>query len=156
MRYNLRNHKYFKDLVSLFLIFGITLSMLVAGCETFVSLYKYQLTYAASSAATKNPISLPPIGSKTFLTVTTKVIGGKFSPSAFTVTVSGNNPSPKSFAGSSSGTSVTLDAGKYKVTALGPTGYSTTYSTGCSGIASGGTPITCAISSTFSPPLPPK
>ncbi|MGN6346767.1 MAG: hypothetical protein ACTHME_03600, partial [Candidatus Nitrosocosmicus sp.] len=120
--------------------------MLVAGAEIFSS-YSYLHVYAASSPT-------PPIGSKTFLTVTTKVIGGKFLPSAFTVTVSGNNPSPKSFSGSSSGTSVTLDAGKYKVTASGPTGYTTTYSSGCSGIASGGIPVNCTISSTFSPPSP--
>ncbi|MGN6613557.1 MAG: hypothetical protein ACTHKC_00775 [Candidatus Nitrosocosmicus sp.] len=146
MNFNLQKNKYFKDLVNLFLICGITLSMLVAGAEIFSS-YSYLHVYAASSPT-------PPIGSKTFLTVTTKVIGGKFLPSAFTVTVSGNNPSPKSFSGSSSGTSVTLDAGKYKVTASGPTGYTTTYSSGCSGIASGGIPVNCTISSTFSPPSP--
>jgi hypothetical protein len=47
------------------------------------------------------------------LTVTTKVNAGTKKPSDFTITVSGNSPSPKSFSGSSSGTSVTLNAGKY-------------------------------------------
>ena len=60
---------------------------------------------------------------------TTKVSGGIKKPSDFIITVSGKNPSPKS--GSSSGTSVTLNAGKYKVTGSGPSGYTTRY---CSGI----------------------
>ena len=149
MKFMHQNNKYYKDLVSLTLIFGITLSMLLAGAETFVPFYNSNYVYGASSV-----LPTPPVGSKTFLTVTTKVIGGKFTPSDFIVTVAGNNPSPKSFAGSSSGTSVTLDAGKYKVTASGPTGYTTTYSPGCSGIASGGIPIKCTVSLTFSPPLP--
>ena len=153
MKYVLQNNKYFKNLFSLFLIFGITLSMLLAGAENFVLSYNYHHVYAVSSSTTKNSISLPPIGSKTFLTVTTKVSGGKFTPSDFTVTVSGNNPSPKSFSGSSSGTPVTLDAGKYKVTASGPTGYTTTYSSGCSGTATGGL-IKCTIINRFSAPPP--
>jgi hypothetical protein len=91
--------------------------------------------------------------SSTFLSVITKVDntnGGTKKPSDFTITVSGNSPSPKSFSGSSSGTSVTLNAGKYKVTGSGPPGYTTTYSSGCSGTASGGVPIKCTVSSTFS------
>src|SRR5207237_1852602 len=85
-----------------------------------------------------------------FLTVTTKVSGGTKKPSDFTITVSGNSPSPKSFSGSSSGTSVTLNAGKYKVTGSGPPGYTNTYSSGCSGTASGGVRIKCTISPSFS------
>jgi hypothetical protein len=90
------------------------------------------------------------IGSERLLTVTTKVSGGIKKPSDFTITVSGKNPSPKSFSGSSSGTSVTLNAGKYKVSGSGPTGYTTKYSSGCSGTASGGVPIKCTVSSTYS------
>jgi len=89
-----------------------------------------------SSSSTQPPKPLP--GSQTFLTVTTKVNGGTKKPSDFTVTVSGNNPSPKSFSGSSSGTSVTLFGGSYKVTESGTSGYSPSYSSGCSGTATGG------------------
>ncbi len=39
--------------------------------------------------------------------------------------------------------------GKYKVTSSGPSGYSPSYSSGCSGTASGGVPITCTISLSF-------
>jgi Prealbumin-like fold domain len=98
-----------------------------------------------------------PIGSSTFLNVITKVDnskGGTAKPSDFTISVSGKSPSPKSFSGSSSGTSVTLKAGRYKVTGSGPTGYTTKYSSGCSGTASGGTPIKCTISASFSQSSP--
>jgi hypothetical protein len=108
----------------------------------------YLITFRFGTNATKTARS--PIGSNTFLTVTTKVNGGTKKPSDFTITVSGNSPSPKSFSGSSSGTSVTLNAGKYKVTGSGPSGYTTTYSSGCSGTVSGGVPIKCTVSSTFS------
>ena len=99
------------------------------------------------------------IGSQTFLTVTTKVIGGTKKPSDFTVSVSGNGPSPRSFSGSSSGTSVTLFAGSYKVTESGTSGYSASYSSGCSGTATGGR-IQCTITNEYqgtpTPPTPNK
>ncbi len=108
-----------------------------------------------SGGSTNNSTS--PIGSSTFLKVITKVDntkGGTKTPSDFTITVSGKNPSPKSFSGSSSGTSVTLKAGKYKVTGSGPSGYNIAYSSGCSGIANGGVPVKCTISPSFSTPTP--
>ena len=75
------------------------------------------------------------------------------------VSVSGKSPSPESFSGSSTGASVILNAGKYKVIASGPSDYITSYSSGCSGTASGGTPIKCTISNQYrtrpSPPQPP-
>jgi YVTN family beta-propeller protein len=92
-------------------------------------------------------------GSSTFLNVVNQVINnniGTKKPSDFTITVSGNNPSPKSFPGSSSGTPVTLRSGSYKVTEdNGITGYSTSYSSGCSGDASGGVPIKCSITNVY-------
>ena len=99
-----------------------------------------------SSSSTQPPKPLP--GSQTFLTVTTKVNGGTKKPSDFTVTVSGNSPSPKSFSGSSSGTSVTLFGGSYKVTESGTSGYSPSYSSGCSGTATGGR-IQCTITNQY-------
>ncbi|MDQ6865371.1 MAG: hypothetical protein M3044_16285 [Thermoproteota archaeon] len=97
--------------------------------------------------------STSPIGSSTFLKVITIVDntkGGTKKPSDFTIMVSGKSPSPKSFSGSSSGTSVTLSAGKFKVTGVGPTGYNIAYSSGCSGTASGGSPIKYTTSPSFS------
>jgi hypothetical protein len=99
-----------------------------------------------SSSSTQPPKPLP--GSQTFLTVTTKVNGGTKKPSDFTVTVSGNSPSPKSFSGSSSGTSVTLFGGSYKVTESGTSGYSPSYSSDCSGTATGGR-IQCTITNQY-------
>ncbi|HYY49641.1 MAG TPA: hypothetical protein VE643_02125 [Nitrososphaeraceae archaeon] len=104
---------------------------------------------STEDASTDDTTPSAPVGSKTFLTVTTKVSGGPSKPSDFMVSVSGKNPSPKSFSGSSSGTSVTLNAGKYKVAASGPSDYTTSYSSGCSGTASGGTPINCTVSNEY-------
>ena len=98
----------------------------------------------------KCPEPSPP-GSLTFLSVIKKVTSNDGSsstkkPSDFTITVSGNNPSPSSFSGSSSGTSVTLRAGSYKVTETeGPSGYTTSYSSGCSGTIDAGQTEECAI-----------
>ena len=50
-----------------------------------------------SSNSTQPPKPLP--GSRTFLTVTTNVNGGTRNLQDFTVTVSGNGPSPRSFSG---------------------------------------------------------
>src|ERR687889_163210 len=56
------------------------------------------------------------------LVVTKQVIndgGGTKSPSDFIITINGNNPTPSSFRGSSSGTTVELSKGKYEVTESG-------------------------------------
>jgi hypothetical protein len=95
--------------------------------------------------------SLP--GSETFLSVITHVDntnGGTKAPSDFTIAVSGNNPKPASFTGSSSGTSVTLLAGRYSVSSSTIGGYTTTYSSGCSGIASGGL-VKCTVTNKYIP-----
>ncbi|MGN6347689.1 MAG: hypothetical protein ACTHME_08305, partial [Candidatus Nitrosocosmicus sp.] len=65
-------------------------------------------------------------------------MGGDSKPSDFTITVSGKNPDPPSFAGSTSGTTVTLKPGRYSVSSSTISGYTTTYSSGCSGSISGG------------------
>src|ERR687890_2221089 len=70
------------------------------------------------------------------LVVTKQVIndgGGTKSPSDFIITINGNNPTPSSFTGSSSGTTVELSKGKYEVTETGPPGYTADYSDGCNG-----------------------
>jgi hypothetical protein len=134
------------------------LLMIFPATASFVSTNQYHTVYAASSSSSSSKggstnNSTSPIGSSTFLKVITKVDntkGGTNKPSDFAITVSGNSPSPKSFSGSSSGTSVTLKAGKYKVTGSGPSGYNIAYSSGCSGTVSGGVPIKCTVSPSFS------
>jgi prealbumin domain-containing protein len=141
--------------------------MLVAGAASSI-LSNYQYVYAAAKNSTKSTSSsssskggsgssgnsTAPIGSKTFLTVTTEVSGGTSKPSDFTINVAGKSASPKSFPGSSGGTSVTLNTGKYKVTGSGPSGYTTKYSSGCSGTANGGVPMKCTVTASFSQPTP--
>jgi hypothetical protein len=99
------------------------------------------------------------IGSLTFLNVITKVDntnGGTKKPSDFTISVSGNSPSPRTFTGSSDGKSVTLKSGTYEVTEESIPDYSTSYSSGCSGTASGGVPIKCTVTNQYhGPPSPP-
>jgi YVTN family beta-propeller protein len=97
------------------------------------------------------PKPTPPPGSLTFLSVVKKVINSKGGsdtkkPSDFTITVTGNNPSPSTFSGSSSGTSVTLKSGSYKVTETqGPSGYTASYSSDCSGSIDAGQNKQCTI-----------
>ena len=167
MTFSMKQRSYHKTLLIL-IVSGVTLLILTQTSASFIS-NDYHL-YASAASKNKNDTTREdtstdettpstPIGSKTFLTVTTKVSGGASKPSDFTISVSGKSPSPKSFSGSSTGTSVTLNAGKYKVTASGPSDYITSYSSGCSGTASGGTPIKCTISNQYrakpSPPQPP-
>jgi len=98
----------------------------------------------------KCPKPSPP-GSLTFLSVVKKVTSndgssGTKKPSDFTITITGNDPSPSSFSGSSSGTSVTLRPGSYKVTETErPSGYTTRYSSGCSGTLDAGQTEDCTI-----------
>jgi hypothetical protein len=66
------------------------------------------------------------------------------SPSNFTVSISGQNPSPSSFLGSLSGTPV-LVSGGYAVNVSQLSGYSATYSQGCSGTLTGSSSATCIV-----------
>jgi hypothetical protein len=170
MKIFLQGSSKYKTIGKLTIISIATLLMIFAGTASNDS--QYHSVYAATKSSTQTTSSSPssskgggssssnstsPIGSSTFLNVITKVDnskGGTSKPSDFTITVSGKSPSPKSFSGSSSGTSVTLKAGKYKVTGSGPSGYTTKYSSGCSGTASGGVPIKCTISASYSSPTP--
>ena len=161
-----------RTFLMLAIISSVILSMLVAGAASSISVsHNYQVAYAAtknltssssssssskggSGSGSSGKNSTAPIGSKTFLTVTTKVSGGTSKPSDFTINVDGNSPSPKSFSGSSSGTSVMLSSGSYSVSVDSISGYSTSYSSGCSGNASGGVPIKCTITNKYTLPPP--
>ena len=93
-------------------------------------------------------------GILTKLIVTKQVIndgGGTKSPSDFIITINGNNPTPSSFAGSSSGTTITLKPGSYSVTETGPPGYTADYSDGCNGNVKAGSINKCTITNTFQP-----
>jgi YVTN family beta-propeller protein len=91
--------------------------------------------------------------------VTKRVInegGGSAKPSDFTITVDGNNPTPSSFDGSSSGTTVQMFEGRYRVTESGSTSnYDATLSRGCSGNIREGEAKTCMITNTYSVTPPP-
>src|SRR5581483_7929942 len=72
-----------------------------------------------------------------------------YSPGNFTVSVSGQNPSLTNFQGSQSGTSVSLSPGSYNVTVSNTvTGYTPSYSVGCSNTISAGQSQTCVITMT--------
>jgi YVTN family beta-propeller protein len=84
--------------------------------------------------------------------------GGEAEPSDFTITVDGNNPNPSSFDGSSSGTSVQLSEGRYKVAESGPnsnSNYTSKLSKECSGNMREGESKKCTITNTYSEPPPP-
>jgi hypothetical protein len=106
---------------------------------------------------TENKISSSPLPSvnqvQGTLMVTEKVVnegGGNKKPSDFTITVHGNNASPSSFPGSSSGTAVKLQMGMYSVTETGPPGYNSTSSGDCSGGMMSVETKVCKITNTYS------
>ena len=70
--------------------------------------------------------------------------GGTATAASFTMTVTGNTPTPGSFPGSETGTVVTLKAGVYSVAESSVTGYTqTSASTDCSGTLAVGDNKTC-------------
>lgn len=75
--------------------------------------------------------------------------GFTYTPGNFTVSVSGNSPSPSSFGGSQSGTLVSIGTGSYSVTVPNTLNYTPTYSVGCNGTIGSGSTQTCVI--TLSP-----
>ena len=82
----------------------------------------------------------------------------KVKPSAFTVKVKGNNPSPQSFPGrSGDGISVNLHPGKYSVSEKGPDGYNVDYSKNCKGKIKADEVKVCNISNEaiYSEPITP-
>ena len=87
------------------------------------------------------------------LIVTTKVIneggGNSKQPSDFIIKIHGNNPSPSSFPGNSSGTIVKLDMGMYSVTESGSSDYNATSSMDCSGAIMSVEAVKCDITNTY-------
>jgi YVTN family beta-propeller protein len=88
------------------------------------------------------------------LLVTKQVInegGGEAEPSDFTITVDGNNPTPSSFDGTSSGASVTLKPGSYSVTENSLPEYTSSKSSDCAGSLSVGETKRCTITNIYQP-----
>jgi uncharacterized repeat protein (TIGR01451 family) len=83
------------------------------------------------------------------LTVVKHVInddGGTKIAANFSISVSGNDPSPAAFPGAESpGTAVTIGPGAYSVTETEDPGYTASYSEGCSGTLESGGTATCTI-----------
>lgn len=75
--------------------------------------------------------------------------GASFGPSNFTATVSGQNPSLTTFAGSLQGTLVSLAAGSYSVAITGETyGFTPSYSVGCNNTMLAGGSQLCVVTMT--------
>src|SRR5215813_7074088 len=109
------------------------------------------------SPPTRPPlVPVPPENSGTGTLNVRKTIsnqgGGNNRPSDFTINVDGNNPSPRSFPGSSSGTTVELSRGRYSVSETGPSGYTSNPSSGCSGSINPGQERTCTITNVYNAP----
>jgi Prealbumin-like fold domain len=72
--------------------------------------------------------------------------GGSKTAADFTMSVTGSSPSPSSFPGAESpGTNVALNAGSYSVGESGPSGYSSSMSSDCSGSIAVGETKTCTV-----------
>src|SRR5204863_301016 len=71
--------------------------------------------------------------------------GGTSVAGDFTMSVTGSSPSPASFPGAESGTTVNLNAGTYSVGESGPGGYLGLYSTDCSGSIAVSQTKTCTV-----------
>jgi hypothetical protein len=76
-------------------------------------------------------------------------VGKNNNASDFIITVHGNNPSPSSFRGNSSGTSVRLQMGMYSVTEKGPSGYNSSMTGDCSGGMMSIETKKCTITNTY-------
>lgn len=75
--------------------------------------------------------------------------GGTARPSDFSITVDGNSPSPSSFDGSSSGTTVTLEPGRYSVTESTMSDYTSSSSADCTGTIRAGQTKECTITNEY-------
>jgi len=70
---------------------------------------------------------------------------GTSTPADFTITVDGTNVSSTTFAGTSTGMALTLDAGTFNVTGSTDAGYTLSTSTDCSGSIANGDNLTCTL-----------
>jgi hypothetical protein len=138
------------------LIIILTISVLVSTAAASPSLSIYATAEnktSSSSSSAALPSSINQIHGT--LIVTQKVInegGGNKKPSDFMINVHGNDPSPSSFPGNSSGTFVKLPVGMYSVTETGLSGYNSTLSDDCSGGMMSVETKNCIITNIYSKP----
>ncbi len=115
----------------------------------------YTATYSAECTGTiapgesktctvTNDDDAPTTGTLTVVKQVTNDNGSTAVPSDFTLHVTGNSPSPASFAGSA-GTAVTLGSGAYTVSEDAAPGYTATYSAECTGTIAPGESKTCTV-----------
>jgi hypothetical protein len=107
--------------------------------------------------AAVNLTSIPPPTTGTLLVMTTVTNnnGGGAVASAFTANVSAVSPSQSSFAGSTSGVSVTVGPGSYSVTEGAVSGYNEILGATCSGTIVAGETRVCVLTNDDIPPPPP-
>jgi uncharacterized repeat protein (TIGR01451 family) len=100
-------------------------------------------------------VQAPPMATLTVVKQVTNDNGGSAVPADFTLRVSGNSPSPASFAGQGApGTAVTLGAGAYSVSEDATAGYTATYSPECTGTIAPGESRTCTVTNDDNAPAP--
>jgi hypothetical protein len=97
---------------------------------------------------TPTPTPTPPTAT---LTVT-KIVSGNTTaiPAQFAIHVTGNNPKPPNFAGSTTGIDVTLGSGAFNVTETVPTGsfFTSSFIGDCAGSIAAGQHLSCTIINT--------
>jgi hypothetical protein len=106
----------------------------------------------AANQTTANQTTPTPTPTTATLTVIKIVAGNATNATAsdFTIHVTGNNPTPANFDGSTTGIVVTLGSGSFNVTETVPVGsFFTTTTTGdCTGTIAAGQHLTCTITNT--------
>jgi hypothetical protein len=100
-----------------------------------------------------NNTTLTPTPTPTTTTLTvTKIVSGNTTaiPSQFEIHVTGNNPNPPNFAGSTTGIDVTLSPGAFNVTETLPTVgiFASSFIGDCSGTIAAGQHLSCTITNT--------
>lgn len=108
-------------------------------------------------AANIAPSALPSVNQVQGMLIVSKNVinegGGDKKPSDFVITVHGNDASPSSFHGNSSGTPVRLHMGMYSVTETRAPGYNLTLSGDCSGGMMTVETKRCIITNIYSKPI---
>src|SRR6476646_11567075 len=135
----------------------ITLSLMMVLASSMI-ISAFGLTSIDTKSIENKTPSLPSMNSSMqgILIVTDNIIndgGGSKNASDFIIDIHGNNPSPSSFPGSTSGTTVKLDIGMYSVTQSGSSGYNATYSGDCSGAVMSSETKRCTITNMYIKPV---
>jgi hypothetical protein len=105
-------------------------------------------TTANQTIPTPTPTPTPPTVTLTVI----KIVSGNTTaiPAQFAIHVTGNNPNPPNFAGSTTGIDVTLGSGAFNVTETAPTGsfFTSSFIGDCAGTIAAGQHLSCTIVNT--------